>query len=125
TATLGIDTTNHAESNHKKIKMFLNVQKSLSESVKGLLTYDKEIFKASLDSNNKTLIIRQYHIKDNTPEATEIFNKLVPHAAKQVHCQLQLWRKENPTIKNATTSSHCYCLFYSTYILPCRHIFKF
>lgn len=125
TATFGINTTNHAESYHQKIKVFLNVQKSLSESVKGLLTYDKEIFKASLDSDNKTLITRQYHTKDDTPEATEIFRKLVPYAAKLVHCQLQLARKENATTKDATTSSHCSCLFYSTYILPCRHIFKF
>ncbi|MES1906722.1 MAG: hypothetical protein MHPSP_004877, partial [Paramarteilia canceri] len=65
------------------------------------------------------------HLKDDTTEATEIFRKLVTHAAKQVHYQLQLSRKENPTIKNATTSSHCYCLFCSTYILPCRQYLSF
>ena len=125
TATFGVDTTNHEESYHQKIKVFLNVQKSLTESVKGLLTYDKEIFKASLDNDNKTLITWQYHTKDNTPEAPEIFRKFVPHAAKQVYCQLQLAHKENATTKDTTTSSHCSCFFYSTCILPCRHIFKF
>ncbi|MES1904193.1 MAG: hypothetical protein MHPSP_004817, partial [Paramarteilia canceri] len=34
-------------------------------------------------------------------------------------------RKENATIKNAIILSHRSCLFCSTYILPCRHIFKF
>ena len=81
--------------------MFLNVQKSLPESVKWLLTYESTIFTASLDSDKKSLITRRYHTKDNTTGAAEIFSKLVPFAAKLVHSQLQMARKENATTKDA------------------------
>ncbi|GFR71393.1 LOW QUALITY PROTEIN: zinc finger SWIM domain-containing protein 1 [Elysia marginata] len=135
---LDVNTTNHLESYHNKIKANLNEKVKLSKALSLLLSFDNNKI---LESNKLLLIAANtvsYDQRDRDGASKIITKTLSKMAARLVKEQLQVARKTSYIINACADSlftisyrekvyqgnrNLCNCSFFLQMGLPCRHIF--
>ncbi|XP_034232771.1 uncharacterized protein LOC117640401 [Thrips palmi] len=120
---LGNTTNNRLENFNGKMKLILDMNNTLAESVEGLLgiVQSKEedsYFKSKFES------VKTYYLTNSkNPNHSEVISSLTNFAAKLVIFELNSDADVEEAEEYATTELSCDCTFFSSYGLPCRHIF--
>ena len=149
--TLHLTTTNHVESYHSKIKHTLNPHTRLTDCIKTLLDHDADLVRTKDIKSHLHSISHSYNVRHTDPQLENIINQLTDFSGRLVVEQYRLAKtvsythtsfataSSSPTsqshmykvssytaqqnIYTASTSS-CNCEFFSSFNLPCRHIFS-
>ncbi|XP_055898752.1 uncharacterized protein LOC129928429 [Biomphalaria glabrata] len=143
-ASLHITTTNHVESYHSRIKKHLDSHTTLSVCVTKLLLFDSDLSKIKSAQHHIHKITKHYSTLPDTHLLTLYKNILTPFGAELVGHQISLFKRCNYNIvQNDTDTSFfsisntcnsndtnsyvvsmdsCNCIFFTKFLLPCRHI---
>ena len=135
----GNTTNNRVECSHSKLKELINRTSSLSEMFEGVLTFmkfvDQESSHHAFVEQFTSVCTKLDHIpgmKDVTTVCTEYASRLLQHQVEVAQkIEYEFSDGDGPIVTVTykdhthnvnTESSTCTCSFWSTMLLPCRHI---
>ena len=135
----GNTTNNKLECSHSKLKELISRTSSLSEMFKGVLTFMKFV---DQESSHHAFIEQFTSVStklDHVPGMKDVTTICTEYASRLLHHQVEVAQKigyefsdgdgpivtvtyKDHTHNVNTESSTCTCSFWSTMLLPCRHI---